>query len=88
MKTSTRSLESAGSWVDDKLKRSAHAPTVGIQICDSKNDHSVRDALGRSSSPMAVAASTYDELPAADRDLVSPEEQLTDALDALPKEDS
>ena len=74
--------------VDDKLKRPAHAPTVGILICGSKNDHSVRYALGRSTSPMAIAAYTYDELPAADRDLVPPEEQLTAALDALPDGDS
>lgn len=72
--------------VDDKLKRQAHAPTVGILICGSKNDHSVRYALGRSTSPMAVAAYTYDELPEADRDLVPAEDQLTAALDALPEE--
>lgn len=70
--------------VDDKLKRQAHAPTVGILICGSKNEHSVRYALGRSSSPMAIATYTYDELPAADRDLVPAEEELTAALDALP----
>ena len=72
--------------VDDKLRRPAHAPTVGILICGSKNEHTVRYALGHSTSPMAVASYTYDELPAADRDLVPDEEQLTAALDTLPGE--
>lgn len=72
--------------VDDRLKREAHAPTVGILICGSKNDHTVRYALGRSTSPMAVSAYTYDELPASDRNLVPAEDQLTAALDSLPDE--
>jgi hypothetical protein len=74
--------------VDDRLKREAHAPTVGILICGSKNDHTVRYALGRSTSPLAVSAYTYEELPAADRNLVPAEDQLTAALDALPNEES
>lgn len=72
--------------VDDTLRRAAHAPTVGILICGSKNEHTVRYALGRSTSPMAVASYTYDELPAADRQLIPDEEQLTAALDKLPGE--
>ncbi|XKH55227.1 PDDEXK nuclease domain-containing protein (plasmid) [Citricoccus nitrophenolicus] len=74
--------------VDDRLRREAHAPTVGILICGSKNDHTVRYALGRSTSPLAVSAYTYEELPAADRSLVPAEDQLTAALDALPDEGS
>ncbi|MGP5071073.1 PDDEXK nuclease domain-containing protein [Arthrobacter rhombi] len=73
--------------VDDKLKREAHAPSVGILICGSKNDHSVRYALSRSTSPMAVAAYTYDQLPTSEQDLVPAEDQLTAALDALPNEE-
>ena len=68
----------------DKLRRVAHSPTVDILICGSKNDHTVRYALGRSTSPMAVAAYTYDQLTTADRALVPAEDQLTAALDALP----
>lgn len=70
--------------VDDKLRREAHAPTVGILICGSKNEHTVRYTLGRSASLMAVASYTYDELPASDRKLVPAEEQLTAALDKMP----
>ncbi|MFI8413980.1 PDDEXK nuclease domain-containing protein [Paeniglutamicibacter gangotriensis] len=71
--------------MDDKLRRKAHSPTVGILICGSKNDHTVRYTLGRSTSPMAVAAYTYDQLTSADRALVPAEDQLTAALDALPE---
>lgn len=70
--------------VDDKLRSPAHAPTVGILICGSKNDHTVRYALGRSTSPMAVAAYTYEQLAREDQALLPPEERLTAALDALP----
>lgn len=37
--------------------------TIGILICGSKNDRSVRYGLGRATSPMAVAAYTYEALP-------------------------
>lgn len=49
--------------VDDVLRRDHHNETIGILICGTKNDRSVRYSLGRSSSPMAVAAYTYDKLP-------------------------
>ncbi|MEV4902861.1 PDDEXK nuclease domain-containing protein [Citricoccus sp. NPDC055426] len=73
--------------VDDQLRRPAHSPTVGILICGSKNDHTVRYSLGRSTSPMAVAAYTYDQLTPADKNLVPAEDQLTAALDALPDDE-
>lgn len=72
--------------VDDKLRLPAHAPTVGILICGSKNDHTVRYALGRSTSPMAVAAYTYEQLTSEDQALLPPEEHLTAALDTLSDE--
>ena len=54
--------------VDDRLRRPAHAPTVGILICASRNDQTVRYALSRAGWPMAVSTCTYDALP--------PEEQV------------
>ncbi|WP_298045656.1 YhcG family protein [uncultured Citricoccus sp.] len=72
--------------VDDHLRRSFHHDTVGILICGSKNDHTVRYSLGRATSPMAVAAYTYEQLPPSDRALVPAEEQITAALDALPED--
>ncbi|WP_104176387.1 YhcG family protein, partial [Cryobacterium sp. Y50] len=59
MKTGKFQPERAGklgfyvSLVDDRLRREAHAPTVGMLICGDRNDHTVRYALGRSGSPMA-----------------------------------
>ncbi|MDF2444014.1 MAG: hypothetical protein JWR01_2217 [Subtercola sp.] len=61
--------------VDDRLRREAHEPTVGILVCGSRNDHTVRYSLGRSDSPMAVATYAYEGLP--------PEEQA-----ALPDADA
>jgi predicted nuclease of restriction endonuclease-like (RecB) superfamily len=74
--------------VDDQLRRPFHYDTVGILICGSKNDHTVRYSLGRATSPMAVAAYTYDQLPPADRQMVPAEDQITAALDAMPDEDA
>jgi hypothetical protein len=52
--------------VDDVLRREQYNETVGILICGTKNDRSLRYSLGRSTSPMAVAAYTYDKLPSAE----------------------
>ncbi|WP_427170780.1 PDDEXK nuclease domain-containing protein [Arthrobacter sp. 92] len=49
--------------VDDVLRRGHHNETIGILICGTKNDRSVRYSLGRSTSPMAVAAYSHDALP-------------------------
>ena len=42
--------------VDDVLRRDFHNETVGILICGTQNDRTVRYSLGRSTSPLAVAA--------------------------------
>lgn len=67
--------------VDDVLRRDHHNETIGILICGTKNDRSVRYSLGRSTSPMAVAAYTYDKLPAAEQQALPDESHLTAALD-------
>lgn len=67
--------------VDDVLRRGHHNETIGILICGSKNDRSVRYSLGRSSSPMAVAAYTYDNLPAAEKQALPDEGHLVAALE-------
>lgn len=67
--------------VDDRLRRKSHAETVGILICGSKNDHTVRYSLGRTTSPMAVASYTYDALPVAVRQDLPDADRLTAALD-------
>ncbi|WP_411805457.1 PDDEXK nuclease domain-containing protein [Arthrobacter sp. LAPM80] len=67
--------------VDDRLRREAHADTVGILICGDKNDHTVRYSLGRVVSPLVVASYTYDSLPATERAGLPDVEKLTAALD-------
>ncbi|WP_434612795.1 PDDEXK nuclease domain-containing protein [Arthrobacter sp. A5] len=69
--------------VDDKLKLPAHGETVGILICGSKNEHTVRYALGRADSPMAVSTYTYETLPAEERDALPAAEELSAAFDQV-----
>ncbi|TFD83567.1 DUF1016 family protein [Cryobacterium lactosi] len=57
-----------------------HAPTVGILICGDRNDHTVRYALSRSGSPMAVSTYTYDALPSTEQDALPDADELTAAL--------
>ncbi|MDJ0458576.1 PDDEXK nuclease domain-containing protein [Arthrobacter sp. NQ7] len=67
--------------VDDVLRRDHHNGTIGILICGTKNDRSVRYSLGRSTSPMAVAAYTYDKLPPDEQKALPDERHLAAALD-------
>ena len=74
--------------VDDVLRRGHHNETIGILICGSKNDRSVRYSLGRSTSPMAVAAYTYEALPDDVRQGLPDAEHLTAALEWTEPEES
>ena len=67
--------------VDDKLRRAAHAPTVGILICGSRNDHTVRYALNQSNTPMAVSTYTYEMLPPKEQQALPDADELATALD-------
>ena len=67
--------------VDDVLRRQHHNETIGILICGTKNDRSVRYSLGRSTSPMAVAAYTYDNLPPAEQQALPNEGHIVAALE-------
>ncbi|MFE4080066.1 PDDEXK nuclease domain-containing protein [Paenarthrobacter sp. YIM B13468] len=67
--------------IDDMLRREHHDETIGILICGTKNDRSVRYSLGRSTSPMAVAAYTYDKLPADEKLALPNEGHLVAALE-------
>jgi len=67
--------------VDDKMRRDFHRPTVGILICGSRNERTVRYALGQSSAPMAVSSYTYDTLPADEQDALPTVSQIAAALD-------
>jgi hypothetical protein len=75
--------------VDDVLRRDYHNDTIGILICGTKNDRSVRYGLGRFTSPMAVAAYAYDKLPADEQRALPNEGHLVAALEwaePVPKE--
>lgn len=67
--------------VDDMLRREHHNETIGILICGAKNERSVRYSLGRSTSPMAVAAYTYDKLPADEKRVLPNEGHVVAALE-------
>lgn len=49
--------------VDDVLRRQHDNETLGILICGSKDDRSVRYSFGRTTSPLAAASYKYEALP-------------------------
>jgi len=68
--------------VDDVLRRpDRHTPTVGVLLCARRNERVVRYTLGNAASPMAIADKTYDSLPAAERAVMPPADDLTAVLD-------
>jgi predicted nuclease of restriction endonuclease-like (RecB) superfamily len=67
--------------VDDKMRRDFHRPTVGILICGSRNEHTVRYALGQATAPMAVSTYSYETLPANEQEALPAAEQFIAALD-------
>jgi hypothetical protein len=67
--------------VADILRRGHHGETIGILICGTRNDRSVRYSLGLSTLPMAVAAYTYDTLPAAEQPALPDEGHIVAALE-------
>lgn len=66
--------------VEDRLRRPAHAPTVGILVCGSRNEHTVRYALNQAGAPMAVSTFSYATLPPAERATLPSEDTLAAAL--------
>jgi predicted nuclease of restriction endonuclease-like (RecB) superfamily len=67
--------------VDDVMKREQHAPTIGILICGSRSERTVRYSLGKTTSPLAVASYTFDSLPANERAVLPVAEKIAAALD-------
>lgn len=79
------------SWVDDQLRRSQRAATVGLLLCADRNERVVRYALGGSSQPLAVSTYTfasygdtrpYEAMSPAERAAVPAAAELEAALDA------
>ncbi|GAA5229584.1 hypothetical protein GCM10025779_03970 [Arthrobacter cryoconiti] len=52
------------SAINDMLKLPRQTPTVGILVCGSKNERTVRYALDGSTQPLPVTSYTYEALPA------------------------
>ena len=73
--------------VEDRLRRTAHAPTVGILICGSRNDRVVRYALNQAGAPLAVSTFSYEALPAAEQQALPSEDDLTAALAQITEND-
>lgn len=65
--------------VEDRLRREAHAATVGLLLCTDKNDRVVRYALAGSNQPIAIAS--YDLLPPAEQASLPSEADLQRALE-------
>lgn len=64
--------------VDDRLRRSAHEPTVGLLLVAGKSDAVVRYSLSSSAAPVGVAS--YELLPPELQRALPNEEQLRRAL--------
>jgi predicted nuclease of restriction endonuclease-like (RecB) superfamily len=67
--------------VNDLVNFPGMAPTVGILVCGSKHDPTVRYALDGSSQPIAVTSYTYDTLPAKEREALPSPAAITAALE-------
>jgi predicted nuclease of restriction endonuclease-like (RecB) superfamily len=67
--------------VNDLVRFPGMAPTVGILVCGSKHEPTVRYALDGSSQPVAVSSYTYDALPPEEQAALPSPEAITAALD-------
>lgn len=70
--------------VNDMLRLPRQAPTVGILVCGSKNDRTVRYALDGSAQPLTVTSYTYEALPVDERATLPSPEAITAALEHEP----
>lgn len=71
--------------VNDIIKLPRQAETVGILVCGSRNERTVRYALDGSTQPLAVASYTYDALPASEKATLPSPEAITAALEHDPR---
>jgi predicted nuclease of restriction endonuclease-like (RecB) superfamily len=67
--------------VNDLVRFPGMAPTVGILVCGSKHEPTVRYALDGSSQPVAVSSYTYDALPPEEQAALPSPEAITAALE-------
>lgn len=67
--------------VNGLVKFPGMAPTVGILVCGSKHEPTVRYALDGSAQPIAVSSYTYETLPDEERNLLPSPEAISAALE-------
>ncbi|MDN5667294.1 MAG: PDDEXK nuclease domain-containing protein [Renibacterium salmoninarum] len=67
--------------VNDLVKFPGMAPSVGILVCGSKHEPTVRYALDGSSQPIAVSSYTYDTLPPKEQAALPSPAAITAALE-------
>ena len=70
--------------VNDMLRLPRQAPTVGILVCGSRNERTVRYALDGSAQPLTVTSYTYDALPADEQATLPSPAAITAALEHDP----
>lgn len=69
--------------VDDRLRQSAHANTIGILLVSDRNDAVVKYALRGTQQPVMVSSYTYDTLPPAERAILPDEQTILRAVGGL-----
>ncbi|MGP9034393.1 PDDEXK nuclease domain-containing protein [Glutamicibacter mysorens] len=67
--------------VNDMLRLPRQARTVGILVCGSKSDRTVRYALDGSTQPLAVSSYTYEALPPEEKTTLPSPEAIVAALE-------
>jgi len=66
--------------VDDLIASDHHNPTVGLLLCTSSNESTVRYSLDASTSPMAVSGYSYNELPQDEQAALPADTDLLDVV--------
>ena len=69
------------SVVNDKIGLARQRPAVGILVCGSKNEHTLRYALDGAAQPLAVASYTYEALPEEEQQALPSPQALVSALE-------
>ena len=70
--------------IHDMLRLRRQAPTVGILVCGSKSERTVRYALDGSTQPLAVTSYTYEALPVDEKATLPSPDAIMAALEHDP----
>lgn len=67
--------------IDEQRRLPGHAPTLGLLLCSGHGTSVVRYSLAGMTTPLAVAAYTYDSLPADVQAVLPPEAAIRSSLE-------